>query len=137
MRKKLLGLAILLATYHAAVATLWAFQHALVYSPDEIGYVPPSYYEMLEGVDEITLETADGVGLRAWYAPAPRGRPTVVMFPGKGGSLRSQRYRVQLFRDAQMGVLLLAYRGYSGNEGEPSEEGLYADARAALDWLET
>jgi fermentation-respiration switch protein FrsA (DUF1100 family) len=58
------------------------------------------------------------------------------MFLGKSGSLRSQRYRVALFREARMGVLLLAYRGYSGNEGEPSEMGLYADARAALDWLE-
>ena len=34
-----------------------------------------------------------------------------------------------------MGVPLLAYRGYSGNDGSPSELGLYADARAALDWL--
>ena len=34
-----------------------------------------------------------------------------------------------------MGVLLLAYRGYSGNDGVPNEQGLYSDARAALDWL--
>src|SRR5690606_28994105 len=34
-----------------------------------------------------------------------------------------------------MGVLLVSYRGYSGNPGTPSEEGLYADGRAALDWL--
>ena len=136
MRKKLLSLAILFGTYLVAVASLWAFQRALIYSPDRVDYVPPSHYEMLAGVQEIGLATSDGVHLKAWYAPAPEDRPTVVMFLGKGGSLRSQRYRVQLFRDAQMGVLLLAYRGYSGNEGEPSEEGLYADARAALDWLE-
>ena len=135
MRKLILTLAVFLVTYLAAVAGLWAFQRALIYSPDRVDYVPPSYYAMLDGVEEIALETADGVDLRAWYAPAPRNRPTVVMFLGKGGSLRSQRYRVQLFKDEQMGVLLLAYRGYSGNEGEPSEEGLYADARAALDWL--
>jgi fermentation-respiration switch protein FrsA (DUF1100 family) len=35
-----------------------------------------------------------------------------------------------------MGALLLSYRGYSGNPGSPTEEGLYADARAALDWLQ-
>ncbi len=137
MRKKLLGLAIIFVTYLAAVASLWAFQRALIYSPDPVEYVPPSYYQMLDGVEEIALETADGVLLTAWYAPAPANRPTVVMFLGKGGSLRSQRYRMALFKDARMGVLLLAYRGYSGNEGEPSEEGLYADARAALDWLDS
>jgi len=32
-------------------------------------------------------------------------------------------------------VMLLAYRGYAGSEGLPSEDGLYIDARTALDWL--
>jgi len=137
MRMRLLSLAILLGTYLVSVTCLWAFQRALIYSPDDVEYVPPSHYLMLAGVEEITVETVDGIELKAWYAPAPANRPTVVMFLGKGGSLRSQRYRVALFKDAQMGVLLLAYRGYSGNEGEPTEEGLYADARAALDWLES
>jgi hypothetical protein len=58
------------------------------------------------------------------------------MFHGNHGSLRGERYRLKHFKDAQMGVLLLAYRGYSGNAGVPNEQGLYADARAALDWLE-
>jgi fermentation-respiration switch protein FrsA (DUF1100 family) len=57
------------------------------------------------------------------------------MFHGNHGSLRGERYRLKLFRDAHMGVLLVAYRGYSGNAGTPNEQGLYADARAALDWL--
>jgi fermentation-respiration switch protein FrsA (DUF1100 family) len=34
-----------------------------------------------------------------------------------------------------MGVFLLGYRGYSGSDGWPSEEGLYTDARTALDYL--
>jgi fermentation-respiration switch protein FrsA (DUF1100 family) len=58
------------------------------------------------------------------------------MFPGNGGSLRGERYRLKHFKDAQMGALMVGYRGYSGNDGTPTEEGLYADARAALDWLE-
>jgi len=58
------------------------------------------------------------------------------MFHGNHGSLRGERYRLKHFKDAEMGVFLLAYRGYSGNAGTPTEVGLYADARAALDWLE-
>jgi uncharacterized protein len=98
--------------------------------------VPPSYYEMLDGVQEISFTTADGIDLAAWYTPAPPNRPTVVMFHGNHGSLRGERYRLKNFRDAGVGVLLLAYRGYSGNAGAPNEQGLYADARASLDWLE-
>jgi fermentation-respiration switch protein FrsA (DUF1100 family) len=97
--------------------------------------VQPSYYEMLAGVQEVQLKTSDGLMVYGWYWPAPEGRPTVVIFHGNGGSLRSQRYRLAHFKDAGMGVFLLAYRGYSGSDGTPSEEGLYADARAALDWL--
>ncbi len=134
---RILRLAIVssLAVYFTAVGLLWAFQRELIYSPDPIPHVPPSHYATLAGVEEIRLETADGIVLTAWYAAAPANRPTVVMFPGKSASLRGQRYRVRRFRDAGMGVLLVAYRGYSGNAGAPYEAGLYADARAALDWL--
>ena len=124
------------ALYLAGITALWAFQRDLMYFPDGLPRVPPSYYEMLDGVQEISFTTADGLDLAAWYAPAPLNRPTVVIFHGNGGSLRGERYRLKHFTDAQIGVLLLAYRGYSGNGGSPSEQGLYADARAALDWLE-
>jgi hypothetical protein len=111
MRKLILALSILGTTYLAAVAGLWGFQHAIVYTPEDVEYVPPSHYAMLEGVQEIALETADGVALRAWYAPAPAGRPTVVMFPGKNSALRAERYRLSHFIEARMGVLMVAYRG--------------------------
>jgi len=122
--------------YLAGVAALWAFQRDLMYFPDGAPRVAPSYYAMLDGVQEVSFTTADGLTLVAWYAPAPPLRPTVVMFHGNGGSLRGERYRLKRFKDAQMGALLVAYRGYSGNAGTPNEQGLYADARAALDWLE-
>ena len=35
------------------------------------------------------------------------------------------------------GVLMIDYRGYGLSEGHPSEEGLYADVDAALQWLKS
>jgi uncharacterized protein len=128
--------AAIVVLYSAMTFTLWALQRELLYHPDARERVPPSYYPMLAGVQELELTTADGIELVAWYAPAPRGRPTVVIFHGNASSLRGERYRLKHFMDASMGVLLVAYRGYSGNPGSPTEEGLYADARSALDWLE-
>lgn len=121
--------------YLAIVALLYVFQRDLMYRPDSISRVAPSYYPMLAGVQEVELKTTDGLRVYAWYAPAPAGRPTVVIFHGNGGSLRSQRYRLSYFKEANMGVLVLGYRGYAGSDGSPSEEGLYTDARTALDWL--
>ena len=34
------------------------------------------------------------------------------------------------------GIFLLGYRGFGGNPGQPSEHGLYRDARAAIHWLD-
>ena len=121
--------------YAAGVTALWVFQRNLMYHPDGAARVAPSQYSTLHGVEEVSFTTADGLALVAWYTPAPAGRPTVVMFHGNAGSLRRDGHRLSQFRDAGFGALLVSYRGYSGNAGTPTEEGLYADARAALDWL--
>ena len=34
-----------------------------------------------------------------------------------------------------MNYLIFAYRGFSGNQGKPTEAGLYRDALSAIDWL--
>jgi hypothetical protein len=34
-------------------------------------------------------------------------------------------------------MLLVGYRGYGGNPGQPTETGLYQDGRAHLDWLKS
>jgi fermentation-respiration switch protein FrsA (DUF1100 family) len=131
-----IAVAAVVALYSATTFALWALQRELLYHPDARVSVPPSHYPMLAGVRELELTAADGIELVAWYAPAPSGRPTVVLFHGNGSSLRGERYRLKHFMDASMGALMVAYRGYSGSAGSPTEEGLYADARAAIDWLE-
>jgi fermentation-respiration switch protein FrsA (DUF1100 family) len=62
-------------------------------------------------------------------------RPAVLVCNGNGGN-RSMRAPLAAAL-ARMGlhVLLFDYRGYGGNPGHPTEEGLAADARAALDHL--
>lgn len=83
------------------------------------------------------LDTEDGKRLGAWYLPATAKEPgpAVVVFNGNGGD-RSGRAMLALgLSQLGMSVLLFDYRGYGGNEGTPSEEGLARDARAAQAWL--
>ncbi len=35
-----------------------------------------------------------------------------------------------------MNYLIISWRGFSGNKGSPTEQGLYSDARSALEWLQ-
>lgn len=85
----------------------------------------------------VTLQTEDGLALLAWWAP-PRApdRPVIVFFHGNAGHIGYRGPKLRIFLDRGYGVLIPAWRGYSGNPGKPHEAGLYADGRAALRFLD-
>lgn len=111
---------------------------ALFFMQRKILYVPSvgALYPMdssLIGAETVQLETADGLRLSAWYAPpAKPDWPTIIYFHGNAGNLRDRASRYKMLMDKGFGVLALSYRGYGGNPGTPTEQGLYADARAAV-----
>jgi pimeloyl-ACP methyl ester carboxylesterase len=113
------------------VALAWVFQRRLVYLPFGTPDGPAS--AVLAGGRDVVLHTEDGLELTAWWAPAtgPAREVTVLVAPGNGGS---RTLRVPLARALAaegFDVLLVEYRGYGGNPGSPTEEGLAADVRAA------
>ena len=123
-------LLILAVAWLAALALLWTFQRNLLFlAPRELPGPPPVGYR------QVRIETSDRLALSAWYRPASAGRPTMVFFSGNAASLPSSAEWCQAFAKAGFGLFLLSYRGYDGNPGAPSEQGLYRDARAALAWL--
>jgi fermentation-respiration switch protein FrsA (DUF1100 family) len=84
----------------------------------------------------VRLRTADGVQLVAWWCERPAARGSVLYLHGNGGNLRGRESVIERIGAAtQSSVLALDWRGYGESEGEPSEAGLYADARAGWDWL--
>lgn len=122
------------ALYLAALGYLWATQRSHVFRPgngplDLINSTVASYMR------EETIHTADGLVLTAWYAPARPGQRTIVYIHGNAGTLGDRHERVQPYLERGFGMLLVGYRGYGGNPGEPTEAGLYDDGRAHLDWL--
>ena len=94
---------------------------------------------VLPGARDVTLETADGLELGAWYLPADAERDTglaVLMAPGNGGDRAGRADLARHLGDRGSAVLVMDYRGYGGNPGSPSEKGLAADADAAVRALE-
>lgn len=118
----------------ALVATVWFGQRSLIYHPDR-SPVPPAA-DVLPGGRDVTFTTSDDVTLGAWYLP-PSGTCTaaVLVAHGNGGNRAGRATLAQAIHDRGFGVLLLDYRGYGGNGGRPSEEGLARDARAARTFL--
>ena len=113
---------------------LWAFQRSLIYLPDA-GPVP-SAAEVLPGGRDVVLRTDDGLELGAWYLPGPAAdAPAVLVANGNGGHRGIRAPLARALRDEGLAVLLFDYRGYGGNPGDPTEEGLARDVRAARHYL--
>lgn len=128
-RPIMLLLAVPIAAYVLVVAAIYVGQRRLLFQPS-----PGAGAAMAPSAAMTALKTAaeDGVSVTHWLAPAPPGRPTVVLFHGNGGAVGDLMPWAEGLRSAGYGVVLADYRGYSGNPGTPSETGLYADARALL-----
>ncbi|NVE95289.1 alpha/beta hydrolase [Altererythrobacter lutimaris] len=130
MLRKLGRLAVtVLVAYTIMVVILWAMQDRFIYPAPQYAVDPAP------GFDVIALETADGLSLRAFTRQAQVGRPTIVYFHGNGGTLLAAANATRSLAAAGYGLLLVEYRGYGGNSGEPSEQGFYRDGRAAMNWL--
>ena len=110
-------------------------ENFLLYHPyREIEVTPKTYSVAYENVH---FTTEDGVRLHGWYvAPKYPNGPVLLWAHGNAGNLSHRAENVALFQgELGAGVFIFDYRGYGKSEGRPSEEGLYADGRAAYAWL--
>jgi fermentation-respiration switch protein FrsA (DUF1100 family) len=120
----------------AVVLTLaYVVQRRLIYLPSS-GPVPPAR-EVLSGATEVSFRTADGLRLNAWFVPAaaPDRGVSVLVAPGNAGDRSLRAPLAEALRRRGLSVLLLDYRGYGANPGDPTEAGLALDVRAARQFL--
>ena len=108
------------------LSRLLSLQRRLIYFPSP-GPVPSA---AAFGGRDVKLHTDDGKQLGAWYFPS-RGAKAVLVCNGNGGDRSMRAPLAVALQRAGLSVLLFDYRGYGGNPGSPTEEGLAADARAA------
>jgi uncharacterized protein len=120
-----------------AVGVLTALQRQLIYFPDSTAV--PAAADLIEGARDITLRTSDGLALGAWFVPpssASDMHMAVLVAPGNGGNRLDRLGLATELSRRGLAVLLMDYRGYGGNPGSPSEDGLAKDAMAAALTLE-
>jgi len=109
------------------------FEDKFIYFPDkELQQTPALVGLEFEGYQ---FKTSDGVILHGWYIPHPSAQFIVLHLHGNAGNIS---HRLSLYRHwHKLGLSIFAfdYRGYGQSKGEPTEEGLYKDARAAWSLL--
>lgn len=117
------------------LGALWWGQRSLMYFPS--GGPVPRAAHVIPGAEDVELATRDGLRLGALFAPG-RGtppRPAVLVANGNAGDRADRAPLAAALARAGYSVLLFDYRGYGGNPGSPTEQGLLDDARAAADHL--
>lgn len=122
-----------LVAYIAIITSLYFAQRKFVYFPDPRVQARADYGADQMSVVKVTTE--DGLALSGWYHPPEGDKPVIVVFHGNASHMGMSAWKVRPYIEQGYGALLPAYRGYAGNPGKPTEQGLYRDARAFLAWL--
>lgn len=131
MKKHMINfIIIMIVLYSGIVLGMGIFQRALLYLPDKSIGTPEQYG--LSGFTEKFIKTANDVSIQTWYKPAQKGMPTIIYCHGNASHIGNRAGIFSALSGKGFGVLAVSYRGYGKSGGSPSEDGLYADARAAV-----
>jgi len=125
--------AAIVSVYLLVALVMYMGQRRLMYFPDAKHVLPG--HAGLANVSERILNAPDGARNIVWYGKAKPGQPTLLYFHGNGGGLAERADRIQRFMGQGWGIYMMAYRGYAGSTGYPTEANNIADARRAYDAL--
>tara|TARA_B100000401_G_scaffold372871_1_gene272103 strand:+ start:113 stop:931 length:819 start_codon:yes stop_codon:yes gene_type:complete len=124
---------IIFLIYSSVLVFLYFYQRNLLYHPNENNY---SGDKISVDIKKVKITTSDNIELLGWYHEKnPKNYKTLVFFHGNAGSLENRIHKLNHFQDMDINFLIIAWRGFSGNNGKPSEEGLYEDGRSTINWL--
>jgi fermentation-respiration switch protein FrsA (DUF1100 family) len=104
-----------------------------MYHPDENNY---SGDNLKVNIEKVSIQSSDNINLLGWFhAKNLKSYKTIIYFHGNAGKLENRIHKLNHFKDMNVNFLIIAWRGFSGNEGKPSEEGLYEDGNSSIRWL--
>ena len=133
-KKNLLQLILIIFfIYFLVLVFLYFYQRNLLYHPNENNY---SGDKISVDIEKVKITTSDNIELLGWYHEKNlKDFKTLIFFHGNAGSLENRIHKLNHFQDMNINFLIIAWRGFSGNSGKPSEQGLYEDGKSAIDWL--
>jgi len=119
--------------YPLSLVILYFSQRSLLYHPSENNYYDD---KLTASVNKVKIKTDDNIELLAWYHKKDnKNYKTILFLHGNAGSLENRIHKINHFKDMDINFLLVAWRGFSGNDGKPTEIGLYEDAKSTVKWL--
>ena len=108
-------------------------QRKLLYLPSENNYLDD---QIDFNFKEVFIDVEKKLKLKSWLIENDlKNKKTLVFFHGNAGNLSNRIYKLNQLSKLDLNIIILAWRSFSGNEGEPSEQNLYNDAKKTIEWL--
>ncbi len=118
--------------YGGLLALLYFGQGYLIFAPWAVAAPSFDGHPLRPAFEQAQAQTQDGLDLAFWHAAPQEGKPVIVFFHGNAIHALQGIQRAAFFHQAGYGFVMAEYRGYGGNKGRPTEQGLYQDARAVI-----
>ena len=112
---------------------LFIYQRRIVFNKSGHPGLPKDYN--LNNTEQIFITTCDGINLLSWYHQGDKKLPLLVYFHGNSFHIGDRAYRIKKYINKNWNVLLISWRGFGGNDGNPTEKNLYKDGEAVLRWI--
>ena len=119
--------------YFIIILFVYFYQRNLLYHPSENNYLND---KITFNYEEIFIETDKKIKLKSWFIKKDLDKfKTILIFHGNAGNLFNRVYKLNELNKLDVNILLISWRGFSGNKGKPTEKNLYHDAEEAVKWL--
>ena len=119
--------------YFIIILFVYFYQRNLLYHPSENNYLND---KITFNYEEIFIETDKKIKLKSWFIKKDLNKfKTILIFHGNAGNLFNRVYKLNELNKLDVNILLISWRGFSGNKGKPTEKNLYRDADESVKWL--
>ena len=109
----------IIVIYASVLILLFIFQRSLMYHPLENNY---SGDKLNVEVEKVKILTSDNINLLGWFHKKDLKKfKTIIYFQGNAGNLENRIHKLNHFKDMDVNFLIIAWSGFSGNKGKPSE----------------
>ncbi len=113
---------------------LFIFQRRILFNKSAHPGNPKDY--QLQNITETYVFTDDNVKLLTWFHEGDPNLPLLLYFHGNSFNIGDRAHRAKKYIDKNWSIILLSWRGFGGNMGNPTEKNLYMDGEAILKWIE-
>ncbi len=133
MKYLYLALSSIIIAYLLVMIFIYFYQRNLLYHPSENNYQND---EAQFNYEEVNIKVENEIRLKSWLIKKDFNKfKTLLIFHGNAGDLSNRIYKLNELNKLDINILLISWRGFSGNKGSPSERNLYKDAEASIKWL--